>query len=61
MLRLTIDCTAPDGSIQGVKEVIAMALERWGDCRLVRVDEIPDQIKMEEVNYGQEGEASHRA
>lgn len=53
MLRITIDCTAPDGSLQGVKETIAMALERWGDCRLVAVDEIPDQIGMEDVKHGQ--------
>lgn len=52
MLVLTIECAAPDGSIQGVKEAIAMALERWGDCRLVRVEEIPDQIKMEDVKHG---------
>lgn len=44
---------APDGSLQGVKETIAMALERWGDCRLVAVDEISDQIGMEDVKHGQ--------
>lgn len=53
MIRITIDCAAPDGSLQGVKETIAMALERWGDCRLVAVDEIPDQIGMEDVKHGQ--------
>ena len=48
MLRLTLECSSPDGSVMEIKEALAMLLERWGDCRLVRVEEIQDQIKMEE-------------
>lgn len=49
MLRLTLECAAPDGSVMEIKEAMAMLLERWGDCRLVRVEEIQDQIKMEAI------------
>ena len=47
MYRLIIDVTTEN--IQGVKEIIAMQMERFGDMRVVEVKEIPeygDQLTM---------------
>lgn len=47
MLRITVEVDAPAGQAIGVKEQIAMALERWGDTVVVSVEEItPEQIKL---------------
>ena len=40
MLILTIQVDAPAGQAQGVKEQLAAILERWGDTRVVRVEEL---------------------
>lgn len=40
MLKVTIYVAAPTGTAQGVKESLAMELERFGDCRVVSVEEI---------------------
>lgn len=37
MLRIVIDVDAPAESAQGVKETLAMELERFGDTRVVSV------------------------
>lgn len=48
MLTITIEVSAPAGQAVGVKEALAMYLERWGDCRVVSVEETqPEQLKME--------------
>ena len=39
MLILTIQVDAPAGQAQGVKEQLAAILERWGDTRVVKVEE----------------------
>lgn len=39
MLILTIQVDAPAGQAQAVKEQLAAILERWGDTRVVRVEE----------------------
>ena len=39
MLKLTIEVDAPADAVQGVKEQIAMELERYGDVRVVKVEE----------------------
>ena len=50
MLRIVIECDAPAGQAVGVKENLAMYLEKWGDCRVVRIDEIsPQQLRIEEA------------
>ena len=46
MLILKFEVDAPDGSAEWIKENIAMVIERWGDCRLVSVEEHKDQIEM---------------
>lgn len=47
MLRIVIECDAPLGQAVGVKEDLAQYLERFGDCRVVRVDEIqPKQMSI---------------
>ena len=40
MLRITIDVNAPAEMAQGIKEILAMILEHWGDTRVIRVEEI---------------------
>ena len=50
MLILKFEVDAPDGSAEWIKENIAMVIERWGDCRLVSVEEKKDQIGMEWAN-----------
>jgi len=40
MLRVTIMVDAPGWQAQGIKESLAMELERFGDCRVVRVEEL---------------------
>ena len=47
MLRVTVEVNAPAGQAIGVKEQIAMELERWGDTVVVSVEEItPEQMKL---------------
>lgn len=40
MLRITVEVDAPAGQAIGIKEQIAMDLEKYGDTRVVRVEEI---------------------
>lgn len=37
MLTITVEVNAPAGEAQGVKERIAMDLERYGDVRVVSI------------------------
>ena len=47
MLILTIECDAPAGQAIGIKEDLAMYLERFGDCRVVSiVEKEPEQLKL---------------
>nr|DAG37872.1 MAG TPA: hypothetical protein [Caudoviricetes sp.] len=47
MLRITVDVDAPAGQAIGIKEQIAMDLEKYGDTRVVRVEEIrPRQMDL---------------
>lgn len=47
MLRIVIDIDAEVDTAQGVKEKLAMDLERFGDVRVVEVREIkPEQMRM---------------
>ena len=48
MLRVVIEVAAPVGQAIGIKEQLALILERWGDTRVVEVQEIePEQMRME--------------
>lgn len=48
MLRITIEVDAPPGQAIGVKEFLAMEAERYGDARVVSVEEVlPEQIKIQ--------------
>ena len=42
MLRITVDVDALGVDAQGVKEKLAMDLERFGDVRVVKVEELPN-------------------
>ena len=50
MLILTFQVNCASWHIPGIKEAIAMLLERWGDVRLVDVREVqrptPEQMKI---------------
>lgn len=49
MLIITIEVDAPTGHAIGIKEQLAMMLERYGDTRVVEVREIvPKQMQMQE-------------
>lgn len=40
MLQITINVNAQPQAAQGIKESLAMFLERWGDSKVVDVKEI---------------------
>lgn len=45
MFTITIQVDAPPGSEQGIKEVLAMYLERFGNARVISIKEdIPQQM-----------------
>lgn len=48
MIRVVVEVDAPTGQAIGVKEALAMWLERYGDTRVVAVEEIvPEQMRLE--------------
>lgn len=47
MLRITIEVEAPAVDAQGAKEAIAADLEKYGDVRVVQVQEVhPRQMEV---------------
>lgn len=51
MLTITIHVDTPAGHAIGVKEAIAQDLEKYGDVRVVAVEEkFPEQVRMEGVD-----------
>ena len=48
MLTITIKANVPAADAQGIKERIAMDIERYGDCKVVSIvsDQKYEQIKM---------------
>lgn len=50
MLILTFQVNCTSGHILGIKEALAMILERWGDVRLIDVREAqraaPEQMRI---------------
>ena len=51
MLIITVQVKAPAGQAIGIKEDLAMHLERWGDARVVSIEEKP-QAQMEQMTIG---------
>ena len=51
MLIITIQVNARPGQVVGIKEDLAMFLERYGDARVVSVEEAP-QKQMEQMMIG---------
>ena len=50
MLRITIEVNRPLGQAIGIKEQIAMDLEKYGDTKVVEVQEVkPQQMKISGV------------
>lgn len=56
MLIITVQVNAPAGQAIGIKEDLAMHLERWGDARVVSVEQKP-QAQMEQMMIGGNGHA----
>ena len=56
MLRIVLEVNAPAGQAIGIKEDLAMHLERWGDARVVSVEQRP-QPQMEQMMIGGKGYA----
>lgn len=54
MLIITIQVNAPANQAMGIKEDLAMRLERWGDARVVSVERKP-QPYMEQMMIGGKG------
>ncbi len=54
MLRIVFVVDRPTGQAIGIKEALAMYLEKFGDTKCVEITEIPhEQLKLEEVGlYG---------
>lgn len=47
MLIIKIEVNAPHDMAQGIKEQLAVLLERWGDTRVVSVEERgPEQMRI---------------
>ena len=46
MLIITVQVNAPAGQAIGIKEDLAMHLERWGDARVVSVEQRPQPQKI---------------
>lgn len=51
MLIITVQVNAPAGQAIGIKEDLAMHLERWGDARVMSVVQKP-QPQMEQMMIG---------
>ena len=52
MLTITIKANVPAADAQGIKERIAMDIERYGDCKVIKVASDrrePEQMKMKGV------------
>ena len=50
MLTITIKANVPAADSQGIKERIAMDIERYGDCKVVSITSdrgLEEQMKME--------------
>lgn len=56
MLRIVAEVSGGDDDPQGVKEKLAMDLERFGDVRIVSVTYVPaKQMEMGEGQYADGG------
>lgn len=51
MLMITVQVNAAPGKAIGIKEDLAMFLERYGDARVVSVEEAP-QKQLEQMTIG---------
>lgn len=46
-MRIVIEIDAPADAVQGVKESVCMALERWGDGKVVEIIATePEQMRI---------------
>jgi hypothetical protein len=51
-MYITIRVDRPMGQAIGIKEAIAMDLEKYGDVRVVRIaEDLPEQMDMEDEDF----------
>jgi hypothetical protein len=60
MLRIVMDVDRPVGQAIGIKEALAMDLERYGDVRVVSVEEITPW-KQEVIDNGEKPLFGHHS
>lgn len=61
MLIITVRVDRAGGQAVGIKEQIAMDLERYGDTRVISVQNVePEQLKIKENERGQSREDYHQ-
>lgn len=54
MLLITIQVNASSSAAQGIKESLAQYCEYFGDCKVVRIDEVkPEQLAID--NFARRG------
>lgn len=47
MVTITLQVDAPPGQVPGIKEVLSMELEKFGNVRVIAVDEgKPEQMQL---------------
>lgn len=51
MLTITIEVACPTGQAIGIKEDLAMYLERWGDASVVSVEEKRVEWQMQITDF----------
>lgn len=60
-MKIVIECKAPLGAAQGIKESLCMFLEQWGDARVVEIrEDRAEQLRMETGGMFPEAEAMIR-
>ena len=55
MLIITIHVIGTAGQAIGIKEQIAMDLEKYGDVRVVSVEEVVSESRYEQMRFGDIG------
>ena len=50
MLVLRFEVDAPEYAVQGIKECLAMAMEQFGDVRLVSIEAAQDTSKPQQMS-----------
>lgn len=61
MMTIIIQADVPEWEVQGIKEHLAMEIEKYGDCRVVRIVSDGRGSGGQAVIYGWEGKNGRNA